>query len=563
MSTSATSNEARKPHPDRERPEFDESASEEARDALSFTEKNLDALFEAAQDKKNKNEKHAAAQMEIVGERSQTTLDMVDESARADLEAETKKTQNKIQERAKEADKKAADVLLGIEDINEDDMEQMFADITLSGEIDELGDEDIEFIEDAESEGSEEEVVELSEEDIEVVESVDKLQEFLPDIGERISMTADEQLELIEETSNKLIESSSGDRNDPGSKIGMALSAQIFALNKEKRDFKENKEKMEQKLFQMQYLEGQMRAVLSEGAGEEERQRLEEVWQEIQQLKNGEIQGVRLIDSLSVDSAQELADNLRLSFENTKESSSDVDRLSRTVESQFQHLSRAMTARIEDSETPAFIKPSYGDMPGQGLTIEAGTGPMREWLAFQVSEMFGDLGVPPTACRFEEDLDGFVSAQKGVPGELAENFGTDWQNQVSNKETIARIGVGDYLNFNNDGGRNNIQVDGENAYSIDNARSFSNLEGENIGNSEILRSDALDAVAGERVPDDVLNKMRDFLGNEKKQEVLKQCFEVAIPRNADKVFKQFVGRVEDLVNDPTLKSSKEINARYQ
>lgn len=538
--------------------------SSELPDDVEFSEDDLDRMFDQVRSQREEVKTHAdkkTEQVQGVIERAETHVS--DEVVGA-LEETKQALDEAVQERQKQADKDVGEVL---EDVPQS--EQLLDEI-----IGELKEEEeraqrkerfkvkkMQAIEgpapESETEMNEtEEVMELSEADIEVIDDAQGMEQFMPEIGERPSMTADEQLEMLRQTSNELTDNQRG----VGDKLAMALSTQMFALMKERKEFKENREAMEQKVSRMHTLEDELNSLLLAEAAPDEHENLEENRDTIQQLRSGEIKGARLIDSLNVDTAKDLAKNLKESYKS--EDAEEEVKIRQAIQKQFGHFSRAMTGRVEGAETPAFIKPSYGDMPGQGLTIEAGSGPMREWLAYQVSEMFGGLMVPPTATRYDENLDGFVSVQKGAPGELAENYGADWINDVTDKDSLKKVGIGDYLFFNNDGGKNNIQVGNGTAHSIDNARSFSYLDRADP-NAEKIYSEALNQSAGERVPDKTLNKLEDFLGNEKKQKLLKQCFDVALPRYANERYEEFIDRVKTLVDDPVLKSGKEYNERQK
>ena len=538
--------------------------SSELPEDFEFGEDDLDRMFDQVRSQREALKKHAdeeARQVQGVIKRAKTHVS--DEVVGA-LEETKQALDEAVQERQKQADKDVGEVL---EDVPQSEqlLDEIIGELKAKEEYEKRKErfkvKRMEAIQgpapEAENGTDEtEEVMELSEADIEVIEDAQGMEQFMPEIGERPSMTADEHLEMLRQTTNELTDNQRG----VGDQLAIALSTQMFALMKERKEFKENREAMEQKVSRMHTLEDELNSLLLAEAAPDERASLEENRNTIQRLRSGEIKGARLIDSLNVDTAEELAENLWASYES--EYAEEEVKIRQAVKKQFSHFSRAMTGRVEDSETPAFIKPSYGDMPGQGLTIEPGAGPMREWLAYQVSEMFGGLMVPPTATRYEEDLDGFVSVQKGVPGELAENYGPDWINEVTDKESLKKVGIGDYLFFNNDGGDNNIQVGNGTAHSIDNARSFSYLDRADP-NAEMIFSDALNQSAGERVPDKTLNKLEDFLGNEKKQKLLKQCFDVALPRYANERYEEFIDRVKTLVDDPVLKSGKEYNERQK
>lgn len=504
MSASPKSTET-KPRPDREMSEFDESASEEARDALSFTEENIDALFEAAQDEQNENERHVAKKMRAISARFEKTQGTVDESAREKLKETTSETQDKIEQRAKEADKDAAGVLLEIDNVGDKEIDSIFESITV----------DPESAEESKKAEEESRVSQLLKEVGTELAKEDELSIVTP--GEFVEpLTVDVVKRQMDELSNE----------DAGSSVSGALMKKMSSLIKIRQRLESGKYDAES---------NEVHETVESISHTEEK-----VFDVLQRLAR---------ETNDIERYDKTNENIR---QRTQMKELQIS-ASKSIEA---GLNRTLMVGMGESEDKVSRLAVYkGGVAEQSVNPEVhpnepGETFKKEWLASVLDNVF-DLNVVPQTVIREDGPDGIGSMQQKEPGEPAIKF-ENWQ-EAADQAELAKTAFLDDIIGNTDRNIENILItDNGKVVAIDNALAFPDAGKP----GQRLASVANEVMSGYKIPDSTNQRVEQFFKSNELQSVVQEAFDVALGEDGQQRYQEFVNKLEKYREDQPIPDTK-------
>lgn len=187
-------------------------------------------------------------------------------------------------------------------------------------------------------------------------------------------------------------------------------------------------------------------------------------------------------------------------------------------------------ARAKDIDFDLIVR--VGVLPGEGFK--------REWLCRVVSEAFQTELVTPTVIRRGPEGVGSMQAWRiGSPAATVE-----WEERLG-EERLIWLAVFDYLVQHCDRHLANFLLTPEDeAVAIDNALSFSLATGPDAPKRDQLRSFPARHMAGREIPLIIRRQLRRAIQNPGVIAALRQSFDLVFPGHANKMFTQFLQRVE-------------------
>jgi hypothetical protein len=176
--------------------------------------------------------------------------------------------------------------------------------------------------------------------------------------------------------------------------------------------------------------------------------------------------------------------------------------------------------------------------------IEPGTGPAREWLAYQIDKALQFDLVPVTVLR--EGPKGFGAFQDFKVGQdlTEEAWITQAESDPKLRYELSRVGFFHGAVGNTDGHAANVLMgpDGQ-ANGIDHGL----ILNKQVDNDDKLRSWPLWAVGGDKVPQPIADKAERFMQAKEVKAALRKAFEVALGDEAEEAWARFLLNIEDML----------------
>lgn len=210
-------------------------------------------------------------------------------------------------------------------------------------------------------------------------------------------------------------------------------------------------------------------------------------------------------------------------------------------------VNQSFAVSFENTSIKAVSKPALGERSLGGRAFKPGTLYKREWLAGQVARMFGIKEIPPTIIRNDENF-GPGSIQKWEAGIDAKKK-PDWKKDA-NMDSVKRLGFFDYAFDNTDRHHENylIQSDG-NLVGIDNG--LGAVDQEDPSTLDQLRSEPLEAVAGEHIPKETQQRVKMYLESPLLRKTMEQAYVASLGEKGGKIaFQTFEKKLYTFADEP-------------